>query len=264
MVNLIKNSRLYWVKTLFIGAFLLFHAYLQAQEIPKVNGYVTDNAKLFSQSELAELTRRLSALDDSTSTQISIYTTLDLLGYDISQFAIEFGRINGVGQEGKNNGIVVIIKPTTNSEKGKIFIAPGYGLEGAIPDAVCKRIIENDLVPEFKAGNYFGGVDKAVVTLSKLASGEFQAKDYLKKKKDKGTGGGLIAFFIIAVFIFIFFSGGKNYGNRNNLPFWMALGLLNSMGSRHNGSYSNFNSGGGGFGGFGGGSFGGGGAGGSW
>ncbi len=236
-----------------------------SQVIPKATGFVTDEAGLFTSEEVQRLNQQLQALDDSTSNEIAIYTTTDLQGYDIASVALEFGRQNGVGQKKSNNGVVIVIKPKTSEGKGKAFISVGYGLEGAIPDAIAKRIVENEMIPAFKQGNHYAGVQAAVEVISKLAAGEIKAANY--KKKGNASGGSLFVLIIIAVFVFIALSGNRKYAERNNLPFWAALGLFSSMGSRHHGSWNNFSGGGGsggGFGGFGGGSFGGGGAGGDW
>lgn len=237
-----------------------------AQKVPKATGFVMDEAGLFSQEERRELEMYLQALDDSTSNEIAVYTTLDLQGYDPYEVALKYLRDNGLGQKKANNGVVILIKPKQADSKGEAFIATGYGLEGALPDVICKRVVENEMIPQFKQGNYFGGTVAAVQTVGKLASGEISVKTYGKKKSGKDTPGTFLILIIVGVAIFIFASGNRRYAGRNNLPFWLALGLFNSVGSRHRGSWDGFSGGGGGggFGGFGGGSGGGGGAGGSW
>ncbi|MES2629940.1 MAG: TPM domain-containing protein [Bacteroidota bacterium] len=247
-------------------AFLLAFS-VNGQDIPKANGYVTDQAGVFSPDERERLESSLRALNDSTSNQVAIYTTNDLQGYDKADVALKYLRENGVGQTKTNNGVVILIKPKTAEAKGEVFIEVGYGLEGAIPDAIAKRIVENEMIPAFKQGNYYAGAAAAVLTVSKLASGEIKAANYgAQKAKSKGGTGAGIVILIIVVFVVVALSGNRRYASRNNLPFWLALGLFNSVGSRHSGSWNNFSggSGGGGFGGFGGGSGGGGGAGGSW
>ncbi len=253
----------------YLGLFLLLGTLigtLKAQEVPKATGYVMDQAGLFSEDEVSRLESALRALKDSTSNEIVVYTTLDLQGYDKSEVALKYLRENGVGQKKENNGVVILIKPKNAESKGEVFIEVGYGLEGAIPDVIAKRVVEKEMIPQFKQGNYFAGTTAAVETLSKLASGEIKSAAYAKKGKSKDTPGGILVLIVIAVFVFIALSGNRKYAGRNNLPFWMALGLFNSVGSRHSGSWNGFSggSGGGGFGGFGGGSGGGGGAGGSW
>lgn len=252
---------------LLIFVLCFFSLIGKGQDIPKATGFVMDQAGLFSAEQTQQLERALQVLSDSTSNQIAVYTTLDLQGYDKADVALKYLRENAVGQQKTNNGVVILIKPKNESGKGEVFIEVGYGLEGAIPDALAKRVIENEMIPAFKQGNYYAGVEAAVVTLSKLATGEIKAAAYAKKTKGKNTPGGIIILVIVGVFIFMAMSGNRQYAGRNNLPFWMALGLFSSIGSRHGGSWNGFSGGsggGGGFGGFGGGSGGGGGAGGSW
>jgi uncharacterized protein len=242
-----------------------------AQEFPEKPvppRLVNDFVGLLGQQEADALERKLVAYNDSTSTQIAVVTVSDLHGYDKADYAQRLAESWGIGQKGINNGILILVKPkTSQSSRGEVFIAPGYGLEGVVPDIVCGQIVDNEILPEFRTGNYYKGLDRATNTLMSLASGEFPANKYGRPKgSDKG---GLTPFiFIIIIIIIIMFirsSGGSNHKHlsRKGLPLWMLLTMMNSGSSRHSGSWGGF-SGGGGFGGFGGGGFGGGGAGGSW
>ena len=157
-------------------------------------------------------------------------------------------------------------------ERGQVFIAPGYGLEGIIPDAIAKRIVDNEVLPNFKAGNYYKGIDDAVTVLMKLSLQEFTASEYEQQTSGEGSPLGIIVPLIVFLIIFGNIFGRASRMRRSSLgrsiPFWILLSMLGS-GSRRGGGFGNFSSGsgsfgGGGFGGFGGGSFGGGGAGGSW
>ena len=237
---------------------------------------VNDLAGLLSKGEVDELERKLVAFNDSSSTQIAVVTVSDLHGYDKSDYAQRLAEQWGIGQQGLDNGILILIKPkTSESSRGEVFIAPGYGLEGIIPDLVCAQIVDDEILPAFRNGDYFGGLDKATSTLMSLASGEFPADQYGKS----GSGGAseigpFILVVIILLVIFFFRSkGGSNQRHigRKGLPLWMLLAMMNSGQNSHRGSWGGFSGGGGfkgggggGFGGFGGGSFGGGGAGGSW
>jgi len=248
---------------------------LSAQDIPErpvPPRLVNDFAGMFSSQEVSALEQKLVLFNDSTSNQIAIVTVPSLSGYDIIDYAQRLGEKWGIGQKQLNNGVLILIKPKTSDSGGQISITPGYGLEGAIPDITCSQIIDYEILPAFREGNYFNGVDAATNTLMSLARGEYSAADYGKKaKRSSGDGfpAGIIIFIIIIIILSIF---GKSRGSNNrhigsgNLPFWMLLSMLNSGGS-HKGSWGGFSGGsggGGGFGGFGGGSFGGGGASGSW
>jgi len=232
---------------------------------------VNDFAEVLAPGETRHLEQKLLSFNDSTSTQIVIVTVKSLNGYDKADFSYRLGELWGVGQKGKNNGIVVLVKPKLGNEPGQAFISTGYGLEAVIPDAIAKRIVEQEMIPFFREGNYYGGLDKATTTLMGLARGEFTADDYVKDP-NKNPLTYLVPFLVIAaIFFLIRMSRARSYSIGKSIPFWTAFWLLGSLGGRsYNGSWGNFSSGsgpfggGGSFGGFGGGSFGGGGAGGSW
>ncbi len=233
---------------------------------------VNDFAGMLSRDEVNALEQKLVSFNDSTSTQIAIVTVPSLKGYDKADYAQRLGEKWGIGKKQLNNGVLILVKPKTPDSDGQVFIAQGYGLEGAIPDITCAQIVDHDILPSFRKGDYYGGLDKATNTIMALARGEFTAQDYGQRVKKSGGQKlplGLILFIIF--FIIIIISGGKGGSNRRNistggLPFWMLLGMMNSGRGSHSGSWGGFSGGGGGggFGGFGGGGFGGGGAGGSW
>jgi uncharacterized protein len=228
---------------------------------------VNDFAGMLKSNEINALEQKLVSFDDSSSTQIAIVTVADLKGYDKADYAQRLAEKWGIGQRGKDNGILILVKPKTGSENGEVFIAQGYGLEGVIPDLTCFDITNYDILPAFRAGDYYGGLDKATSTLISLARGEFPADQYKKHQGVVHITPFLIFIIFIVIMMFFRSGGGKNQRHIGNkgLPLWMLLSMMNSRNS-HNGSWGGFSGGGGGggFGGFGGGSFGGGGAGGSW
>jgi uncharacterized protein len=242
---------------------------LLAQEIPNNNGFVTDQANVFSARELQSLKSTLQAFSDTTSNQIVVVSMNDLQGYAPYEVATKIGQEWGVGQSGFDNGIVILIKPKTDQSKGEVFIATGYGLEGAIPDATTKMIIANEMIPYFKVGQMYGGVFAAITPLKALAVGEYNSDQYANQSKNSGSWFPLIMLlFVFGIAMISRFRAARTYSVGHNLPFWTALMLMNQS-RGHSGHYGNFTSGGGGFGsggfgGFGGGGFGGGGAGGSW
>lgn len=223
------------------------------------------SASPFSKAQIDALENDLVDFANSTSTQIVLVVVDNFQGYDKATFATELGHKWKVGQKGKDNGIVILLKPKeVGNGKGDVFIATGYGLEGVIPDAVAKKIVELEMIPSFKQKDYYSGVSKAIVVLKGLALKEFTAKQYVKKRKKKSNYGSLIFFGLFIVLSLIFNRRRSNvYSPGHRIPFWTALFIGNSMG-RGSSSWDDFSSGGGGFGGFGGGGFGGGGAGGSW
>jgi uncharacterized protein len=276
---MINNSILRFIRIILLAG--IFSGTASAQEFPEKPSpprLVNDYAGLLSNQEINALEGKLVAFNDSTSTQIAIVIVNDLHGYDRSDYAERLAEKWGIGQKGLNNGILILVKTKTGDSQGQVAIAQGYGLEGAIPDITCGEIVDNDILPAFREGNYYAGLDKATSTLMALARGEFTAEAYgqFVKKKSKDPFAGIIMFIVIIVIIIAIISGrsggsnNRNIGSKN-LPLWLLLGMMNSGRNSHNGSWGGFSGGGGfggggggGFGGFGGGSFGGGGAGGSW
>jgi uncharacterized protein len=217
---------------------------------------------ILSADEEQTLENKLDQFANNTSNQIAIVILDSLNDYEPSEYATEIGHQWGIGQKKFDNGIVVLIAPRLR----KLFIAVGYGLEGAIPDATCELIIQNEMVPQFKQGNYYEGINKAVTVLMGLAQGEFNSKDYAKKSNAGNKAEGLIIAIIIIIIVLVISRrgggrGGYTIGN-SGIFFWG--GLLGGGRSGGGGFGGLGGGGGGGFGGFGGGSFGGGGAGGSW
>jgi uncharacterized protein len=245
-------------------------------ERPDPPHLVNDFAGFLSTEEVNGLEHKLVEFNNSTSTQIAVVIVKSLDGYDKGDFAARIIEKWGIGQKDKNNGLVILIKPKTPDEKGEVFISTGYGVEHLVTDALARSIVDNEIIPSFKQGNFYQGIDKAVNTLISLTKGEYTADQYMAKAKKKSSGKGLIAIIIIVILAFVFFgrkgSGGDSHmSSRGDLPFWVLLGMLGSGSNR--GSFGGFSSGGGGFGGssggggfggFGGGMGGGGGAGGSW
>lgn len=229
---------------------------------------VNDLAGLFDISQTAQLERMLVAFDDSTSNQIAVVTVKDLEGYEASEYATRIGLDWGVGSEKFDNGVVILVKPKTSSP-GQVFIAVGYGLEGAIPDAYAKRIINNEMIPCFMENDYYDGVYKACEVLMKLASGEIsQMREYEEDDDIYAIIAILIIIFMIIIIVsFVNKNGGSggNGGSRGrNVYTGPIITTGNDFGGWGRSSGGGFGGGLGGFGGFGGGSFGGGGAGGSW
>lgn len=232
---------------------------------------VNDFAGLLRAEEVSNLEQKLVSFSDSTSTQISIVIVPSLGGYDKADYAQQLAEKWGIGRKGLNNGVLILVKPKTADSNGQIQITPGYGLEGAIPDITCGEIVDQEVLPAFRNGDYYGGLYNATSSLMSLARGEFSAAEYGQKAK-KSTGKnipfGLVIFIVFIIIVLVSRgSGGSNnkHIGTGSLPFWMLLGMMSSgRGSGGGFSGGGGSGGGGGFGGFGGGSFGGGGAGGSW
>ena len=241
----------------------------QIPDRPNPPRLVNDFAGVLSKNEYNNLESSLEKFARQTSTQILVVTVPDLQGYDKADFAFRLGEKWGVGQQGKDNGIVILLKPKTNDSSGQVFVATGYGLEAVLPDAVVNRsIVDNEMIPRFQQNEYYNGLAAGISVIMDITRGEYTAEQYREKVNAGGAAG---IPFIIFFFIILFALFGRSrrrrfYSPGRSLPFWLAMGMMSGS-HRSSGSFGNFSSGGGsfgGFGGFGGGSFGGGGAGGSW
>lgn len=238
---------------------------------------VNDLAGILTPQQVSWLEDSLARFDRRTSNQVAVVIVPDLGGMDPAEMAYEIGEQWQVGTAEDNNGVVILVKPKTARERGQAFIATGYGLEGALPDATCKMIVEREMIPHFKQNDYFGGIVAAVGVVCPIVAGE-----YSKERYEEEGGGAVAGLLALGAALFMFFiivvvmrkSGGNN-GNRGDGfggtgtfgPGGIFLGGLpfgHIGGSGRSGGFDSGGFGGGGFGGFGGGSFGGGGAGGSW
>ena len=157
---------------LLIIAFTTVNAQDCLLEKAPVQNLVQDYANVMSDNEEAGLRRALLAFEDSTSTQILVVTVTDLCGYDKAAFTYTLGEKWGVGTDGKDNGIVIMVKPKEIDGRGEVFIAPGYGNEGVLPDAIAKRIVELEMIPNFKKRNYYGGIASAATTVMEITGGK--------------------------------------------------------------------------------------------
>ncbi len=257
-----------------IVTFLLLYFFVsssQAQfEIPPIPKKQTSvyqlGIKVLSASEIRSLETKLVRYSDSTSTQIVTIIIPSTKEEDINYLASNWGEKWGIGQEGKDNGIVLLLARNDR----KVAIQAGRGTEARLTDFMSKQIIDSRIIPEFKKGNYYSGLEKGTDGIFEVLAGEF--KETRKRKKSKNSKGwGALPIVIIIMFIIIFANRGGRGGRgrrRSAAGTLLDVIILSSLGrggSFGGGSSSGGSFGGGGFsGGFGGGSFGGGGASGSW
>lgn len=229
----------------------------QIPDPPNPPRLVNDYANVLSPAEEQSLERQLVGYDDTTSTQILVVTVRQLGNYDISEFSYELGDKWGVGQGGKDNGIVI----TLSEQDRKVFIATGWGIEGYITDVEARRIIDQYMIPYFRKGDYYQGFKEGSRIISEILSGVFDAEK-LRKENDGIPVGSIILLLVIIIIILNAFRQGGGGGGHINRRGWGGPIIIGGggFGGGGGGGFS----GGGGFGGFGGGGFGGGGAGGSW
>ncbi len=222
--------------------------------------------KFLTAQQVEALEQKLVAYDDSTSNQIAIVIVDDLKGYSAGDFATALGQKWGVGNKKNNNGVVILVSTGGKDGNRDVFIAPGYGLEGVITDALAGTIVDNELVPDFKTQNYYRGLNDAVDAIARAAEGRYKAPEgYNNRGKGGGAGLPTVIVLIVLVIVLIAFingkGGGGDYASRRG---YRGFTDVFPGGGWTGGGGSGGWSGGGGFGGFGGGGFGGGGAGGKW
>ncbi len=146
-----------------------------ALDFPALTGRVVDDANILDATTRAALTQKLADFEAKTTTQLVVVTLKSLQGTSIEDFGVQLGRQWQIGQKGKNNGVMLIVVP---SER-RVRIEVGYGLEGTITDAVSRLIIENAIVPRFRANDFPGGITRAVDDIIQALSGDaadFQAR----------------------------------------------------------------------------------------
>ncbi len=216
---------------------------------------VNDYSNVLTPDQKQTLESKLDIFDDSTSNQIALVIIPSLGDFDISDYSVKLGRAWGVGGKQFNNGVVMII--CTDPGNHKLFIATGYGLEGALPDVTCKEIIDDIITPDFRAGDYYRGINEGTDAIIQATKGEYKAPEGYGQN---GGGISVVKIFFLIIIIVIILSIISRGGGGGFLGGFLLGNVLGGGGS----GWSGGSSGGGGFGGFGGGSFGGGGAGGSW
>ncbi len=242
---------------------LLLPAQVPSRPVPP--RLVCDFAGMMSPEESSSLEKFLVSYEQETSTQICVVTLNDIGGQDILHLAYEIGETWGVGSDKFNNGAVILIKDKMRDSKGEVAIATGYGQEAVLTDAICRRIIENELIPHFQEGETYEGIQAACHRMITLLDGEFS---YEQEDREALIGVGVFLAFCILLFIILVIAINRYNKKHPDKPIRFDGNgkggptiIIGGDGRRFGSSGSSF---GGGFGGFGGGSFGGGGAKGSW
>jgi uncharacterized protein len=157
----------------FLFLFLTFPNSAAALEVPKhPEGYVSDYAGMLSPSAKTQLEERLRQFESETSNQVVVVTFSSLEGEVLEDFSIRLAEAWKIGQKEKDNGVILLIF----KEERKIRIEVGYGLEGALPDATAKLIIENEIVPRFREGKFDEGIEKAIEAIFVAIRGEYKAE----------------------------------------------------------------------------------------
>ena len=149
---------------------------------------IVDMAGVIKNDSLVEaLNTRLDTLSRRTTNQIVVVTVNDLGGLEANQFATQLGRKWGIGDKKKNNGVVIIVKPKNDKGSGEAFIAPGQGLEGALPDVKCSHIIDSIMLPHFKEGDYAKGIEAVIDHIEPIVIKEYEKQQVEAASKNKTT-----------------------------------------------------------------------------
>ncbi|MBP4139737.1 TPM domain-containing protein [Flavobacterium geliluteum] len=269
--NLLSNSKGIFQFIFLLLAFFNSNSIVAQFTIPEKPSFQTsvyDYANVLSASEKSQLEEKLIRYSDSTTTQIVVITIETLKGEDIGILAPKWGQEWGIGGTSKDdNGVIILL---AKAQK-KIWISPGYGLEDRLTAGIGGEIIRNIIIPEFKAGSYYKGLDKGADAIFDVFKGKYKGE----RKQTKGKKFPILPFIFIVVIVLILISrnkrgGGGNSGNNSGGgPSLLDVIILSNLGRSSGGGFGGFgggsSGGGGGFGGgFGGGGFSGGGSGGSW
>lgn len=260
-------------KTAFFSTILFFllsyscFAQFTIPEKPAFQTSVYDYANLLSSVDKSNLEEKLVRYSDSTTTQIVVITIESLKGEYIATLATNWAQTWGIGDAKKDNGVLILVAKTER----KTWISPGYGVEDKLIAATCAEITRTVINPEFKTGNFYGGLDKGADVIFKVLKGKYKGT----RIEDNNEGGSIfpILFFVV-IFLVIFFISRKNNGgnsgnNSGGGPSILDMIILSNLGrssgsSFGGGGFGGGSSGGGFGGGFGGGGFSGGGGGGDW
>jgi len=254
---------------LLISIFISVCAAAQIEKVippkPSPPRLVNDFTGTLTPEQKEALEQKLVRYDDSTTNQVAVVIIPTTGDYPIENVALRILRDWGVGSK-KNNGIVILIA----KDDRKIRIEVGFGLEGAIPDITARSIIDNSITPNFREGNYYRGIDKAIDNIMKAAAGEYKAPAGNANKNRRGFPLGVIFIILFVIISILGNISGRNGGGMASRRGWGGFGTGWIIGSMMSGGWGRggggggWSGGGGGFGGFGGGGGGGGGASGGW
>ncbi len=202
---------------LFLICFLLLFlcGQVAALDVPQATGYVNDRAGILSQTTVLKLEQFLRDFEKSDSTQIVVLTIPTLDGEILEEYALQVLTDWGVGQKSQDNGALLLLA----KQERKIRIEVGYGLEGRLTDLLAGRIIDNEISPRLKQGDFDGGVVSGVVAMAEAVRGEYQGTGSSKKKKKRTSPFGLIFLFLFFGPLLARLSGRRGHRSRRSGPY---------------------------------------------
>ena len=152
----------------------------ESSKSPALTGRVVDQAGILSPAVKAELETALAAHENNTTNQVVVVTLESLNGANIEEYSLELGRRGGIGQKGKDNGVLLVVAPNDK----QIRIEVGYGLEGILTDALSSNIINYYIIPEFKKGDIQNGIKIGTQKIIALLEGDESAKKEIEAQAD--------------------------------------------------------------------------------
>ena len=224
------------IARLFLAlAFLFLASPALAQTYPPLTGRVVDQADLLNPAQEAELTSKLAALEAATTRQLVVATVNSLEGHDIQEYGVGLGRAWHIGQQGANNGVILLVAPNER----KVGIQVGYGMEGVLTDALSGQIIRDVILPRFRDNDYPGGIaagtdaliaqlqappEAAEANLQRAAQADQQQRQASHRRHRGPSIGPIIVWG--GIFLFVFLPalgaglGGRRYRGRRGVSVW--------------------------------------------
>ncbi|MDD2838387.1 TPM domain-containing protein [Sulfuricurvum sp.] len=176
--------------------FFLGVALWAAPTFPQLSGRVVDQAGLLTPDQERALSELSKSIEDNSTAQVVVVTLKSLEGYDIADYGYQLGRHWGIGQKGKDNGLLIIVAPNEH----KVRIEVGYGLEGSITDALSHELIQSQLIPRFKQQDVYGGINNTMEQIKNILSHEPTDAAVADKKSEKDR-----FYWVVIAFIPFFF-----------------------------------------------------------
>jgi uncharacterized protein len=155
-----------------------------APQFPPLSGRVVDEAGLLSAQTESTLSGRLAGFEQNSGTQVVVVTLKSLQGYSIEEYGYQLGRHWGIGQKGENNGVLFIVAPNER----KVRVEVGYGLEGVLTDAISHSIIQNAVLPNFKANDYARGIVQGADAILLALGGQYKEAPPQTRREKPSTG----------------------------------------------------------------------------
>ncbi len=215
-----------------------------AVKIPAASGYVNDRADILTPATEQKLEQFLRGFEQSDSTQLVVLTVPSLEGEPVESYALQVAEAWGIGQKGKDNGALLLIA----RDERKIRIEVGYGLEGRLTDLLAGRIVDNEISPRFRAGDFDSGVLAGVQAMAEAVRGEYQGNGRTSRRGERSPWGLLALLLFLGPGMLLLGGGRRSGGHRRHGGFYVG-GPFGGGGRGGFGGGGGFSGGGGGFGG---------------